>query len=111
MTISSVQIDEILQNMDEFRKKNFGIKNGKDFIEIANALSESEKFKLVVQGVGLVSLLSSILIPIDIANKSEKEKLEFIQDLPIKDSLADIFYAGYKLGLAIAEVNKLNELK
>jgi hypothetical protein len=109
--ISAVQVDEILDKMHQYSKTNFGIKNGEDFPLIVKALINSEKFKAILQATGMISLFGMILMPKDISSQSFEDKLKFIEELPIRDSLVDIFYAGYKLGLAVAEINKLNEIK
>jgi hypothetical protein len=109
--ISAVQVDEILDKMYQYSKTNFGIKNGEDFPLIVKALINSEKFKGIIQAIGIVSLLGTILMPKDLGSQSIDEKMKFVEELPIRDSLVDMFYAGYKLGLAVAEINKLNEMK
>jgi len=99
----AAQIDSIFSAIEEYEKKNLGIKYGDEFPEIARALIDSTKFKDIVKGVSIIGLLTALTI-------TKGEAKDFIEDSPMRVPLAGLFYAGYKLGLETAEIKSLEKL-
>lgn len=104
------QIDNIFSSMQEYQKANFGLKNGKDFPLIAKALLESEKLRGTLEVASLMGMLSVLIMPKEKSSMSKEEAQKLLSESPLRDVLADVFFAGYKLGHASLEVGQLEAL-
>lgn len=106
MELKTETIENIFKDMKEYGKGNFGVRCGEDFPTIAKALVETEAFKsLSSAGIAMVMLTA---IMGDKKASGEKRTDEILEMAPLKNPLAEAFYAGYKLGKAQTEVQSLN---
>lgn len=105
------QIDSIFTMMQEYEKANFGLKNGSEFPAVAQALLASEKFKHQLQVAAMLGMLSVLTMPKEEgAMKTKEAQDKMLSDSPLRGILADVFYAGFQLGRASAEVGQLEAL-
>jgi hypothetical protein len=58
-----------------------------------------------------MGVLGTMLMPKKEEMENDKQAIDkFFQDSPMKQSIADVLYIGYRLGKAAAEVEQLQKL-
>lgn len=109
--ITATQIDQIFESMKNYEQANFGLKNGPEFPAVAQALLASEKFRTTIQMAAMMGILGAISLPKDKDElKGEGAMERMFADSPMRTVLADVFFAGFKIGLQSAEVSQLEAL-
>ena len=110
-------IEEIQHQLDEFSKNNFGKKFGDDFPDVAQALLKTQAFKSHLAASVALSILDLATKAPEVAmmNRLSPELGKraadvLLENSPIKGVLADLFYLGFKVGVAFAEVRSLEDM-
>ena len=109
--VTADKIDEMKEEMVDFGKRNFGIKNGADFSFIASSLLKAKAFKESCTIASMLGMLAPLMVKRQPDGKpSEKDIAALLEDSPVRDIIADVFYLGYRLGREDAEVASLEKL-
>ena len=105
--ITAQAVNEIFRDIKDYGEKNIGRRCGEDYPDIARALLECESFKSI-QGAGVAMVMLMAMMSSGSGGDGKEKADRILEMAPLKDPLAEVFYAGYRLGKKEAEVDSLN---
>lgn len=109
--ITPEQLEHTFKEVREYEKINFGIRFGEDFPTIAGLLSKSKSFRDMHIAAAALGLMHALVVSSEKKSNPTADPTEILEKgSPFKEIMAEMFYAGYKLGRQVAEVDALENL-
>lgn len=113
MKLTAEVVDETIEQIKNYQRDHFGTPNGPDFPLIAEELAKSKAFGELCVAQGMMGLISTLRLPQKLEANKEASPDKFIEDMktsPLREGLALMFYAGFKLGQRFTETQNLENL-
>src|SRR5271169_5245502 len=106
-------IDHELVSVDQYANQNFGLTAGPDFPQFASALLESKACMGRIKVVTMIGMLGALSLPkfsTPGEPMTDAQATEFFSKSALREPLATLFYAGYRVGKARAEQELLEKM-